>query len=336
MSKTKILSLVLAFLILGSLNSYAGVGFAVNETDNNQNFSLFAFFDLRDRESFLQITQASSLPTRIHVQIYNVGNLCNENNFFDNYTGNDTHVYNMRDILTNDGNPSGVVLPDDAYGIVAFTNVFTDNFATEGEIIGNFRILDSAGYEYRTNMSGSTNQNNIAFARYTANFNQQGGVSLSDVVGLLLILDDNNPSGSEWTTNPLSTFLVADVDIINNSEVLLSCRDVVFACVKPDDAVVDEILAIGQGDMFFDGENGATVASFEYGINNTIPHSKGGELLCPGNIIGEGLLNLLIQGVSVPIGQTNAAFPAFIGLNNGNGRGSMDSLWQENGVPFVN
>ena len=44
---------------------------------------------------------------------------CNENNFFDAYTPNDTHVYYIRDILTNDGNPSGVVLPDDAYGIVS-------------------------------------------------------------------------------------------------------------------------------------------------------------------------------------------------------------------------
>ena len=43
--------------------------------------------------------------------------------FFDVYTPNDTHVYNMREILTNDGNPSGVVLPENAYGFVAVTQV---------------------------------------------------------------------------------------------------------------------------------------------------------------------------------------------------------------------
>ena len=32
----------------------------------------------------------------------------------------------------------------------------------------------------------------------------------------------------------------------------------------------------------------ANVASFEYGINDAIPHSRGGELLCPGNNIAEG------------------------------------------------
>ena len=49
----------------------------------------------------------------IHIQIFNVADdLCDENNFFDTYTPNDTHIYNLRDILTNDENPSGVTLPD--------------------------------------------------------------------------------------------------------------------------------------------------------------------------------------------------------------------------------
>ncbi len=341
MSKSKILYLAVAFIVLGTISSFSG-GFPVAESDNNQNLSLFAFFDLRDRESYLQVTNSQASPSTLHVQIFNVGNLCNENDFFDDYTGNDTHVYNMRDILTNDTNPSGVDLPDDAYGIVAISSVGPGEGGTvivNGALIGNFRILDSSGYEYRTNMSASANGGEglvsfISQLDFYANFNQQGGVSLSDIVGTVLSRGLGGSNTEEWmTSDVLSQFMVMDVDIIDNSEVLLSCRDVIFACVQPDDPLVDEILASNEGNNpNLQGENGASVASFEYGINNTIPHSKGGELLCPGNVIGEGILNLTFQGVAATNPFGGVFFPAFIGLNNGNGRGSMDALWEINPI----
>jgi len=314
--------LAITFLALSCINTFAGepIRIPLIETDNNKNFSIMAFFDLRDRESFVQVTNTSTPAANLHVQIFNVGNLCNENDFFDDYTGNDTHIYNLREIITNDGAPSGVVLPDDAYGIVVVSS--EDNGADEIMILGNFRVLDNNGYEYRTNMPGteSTDPDTFTPADYFANFNQEGGVTLSDVVGLLLV-ENSGASGFEWdASNVIDTFIVADVDIVDNNEVLLSCRDVIFACVRPDDPLVDELLA--NNDL--DGVNGASVASFEYGINNAIPNSKGGELLCPGNVIGEGILNLTVQGIRAD----GPFFAAFIGLNNGNGRGSMDSLWQ--------
>jgi len=54
-----------------------------------------------------QVTNLDSGPLgqTLHIQIFNVGNLCSENNFFDFYTPNDTHVYNLRDITRNDGTP---------------------------------------------------------------------------------------------------------------------------------------------------------------------------------------------------------------------------------------
>ena len=57
----------------------------------------------------------------------------------------------MRDILTNDGNPSGVVLPDGAYGFVSILPFGEE----DADIIGNMRILDENGYEYRTNAIGA-------------------------------------------------------------------------------------------------------------------------------------------------------------------------------------
>lgn len=84
-----------------------------------------------------------------------------------------------------------------------------------------------------------------------------------------------------------------DVDIYDLNEVPLSCRDVAFACVQPDSPFVDEILAYdgGNGGELV-GTNGSNIASFEYGINESIPHSRNGELLCPGNVIGDGFVGL--------------------------------------------
>ena len=70
----------------------------------------------------------------------------------------------------------------------------------------------------------------------------------------------------------------------------------------------------------------ASVASFEYGINNAIPHSKGGELLCPGNTISEGFVRLKQIG----LGSIDIALIGYVGLNNGNGRGSIDSFFTQN------
>ena len=330
MLKKRIFLLFISFLILGAVKGYSGgPANEIPSTDTDQNFTLFAFYDLRDRESFLQITNTVDLPARIHFQIFDAGNLCNENNFFDDYTGNDTHVYNMRDILTNDGNDSGVVLPEGSYGIVAITTVdpSDDNSLDDGSIVGNFRVLDDLGYEYRTNMIGilSNEQDVATSSLYHFNFNQESGVILSDIVGTFITIDSND----EWNaSNVINSFAVLDVDIINNNEVLLSCRDVIFACVKPEDPIVEDLFAETGIITRFEGVNGASVASFEYGINNTITNSKGGELLCPGNTIGEGVVRLRLQGLAAPDseGFSGEAFPLFIGLNNGNGRGSMDSI----------
>ena len=148
MSKIKITLFVLSFVFLSAVPGFAGASFNVVETDNGSDV-LIGFFDLRERETYIQITNSNTDPTgnNIHIQIFNVANLCNENNFFDFYTPNDTHVYNLRDIVTNNGAPSGIVLPSDAYGIVVVTFI-------DGEGIGNLRIEDANGYEYRTNLNG--------------------------------------------------------------------------------------------------------------------------------------------------------------------------------------
>ena len=307
--------------------------FTFTETDNN-NFnsllSLIYFFDLRERETFIQLTYPdvdnSGISARTHIQIFDVGNNCNENDFTDTYTVNDTHVYNMRDIQTNDGNDSGVVLPDNAYGIVVITTVLPgeDDGGNAGTF-GNLRVVDNQGYEYRTNaqIQSSSSIDAPPDFFYSFNFNQEAGVIFSDIVGVTLDIINIGPGsefGFEWNAaNPLSAYNSFDVDIMDNNEVPFSCRDIIYSCVDEKNPRLEELLE-------FAGT--ASVARFEYGINNAIPHSKGGELLCPGNIIPEGEVLLRPELQPFNSGSFFPYFFGFVGLNNGNGRGSLDSMWQ--------
>jgi len=304
----------------------------ITDTDTNdrqfQLNSIFYFFDLRERETFIQLTYPDSDSTGLnslaHIQIFDVGNNCNENDFFDNYTINDTHVYNMRDIQTNDGNPSGVILPNGAYGIVAVVMLAVDG--SDGLPFGNQRIVDNNGYEYRTNaqtIGGQfTDVSNFPQRFYSFNFNQQAGITLSDVVGITVVRFIENDMVNWDASNPFDAFVSYDIDIIDNNETLFSCRDVIYACVDQENPLLEELLE-------FAGT--ASVASFEYGINEAIPHSMGGELLCPGNNISEGIT--ILRPEQVAFDNSSSAIPFFlgyIGLNNGNGRGSMDSFWYFN------
>jgi len=317
----KIFIITTAFIIISLFifipDSYSGID-DIPDSDSNEMVELYSFFDLRDRESYVQLTNIDSIDGTVHVQIFDVSNNCNENNFFDTYTPADTHVYNMRDIQTNNGNPSGVVLPDGAYGFVSIiaVNPSFRNFNAGFNMVGNFRIIDNNGYEYRTNSVDPDgdccwDMNNTPL---TFNFNTNNGVVLSDVVGLTF-----NREGEVLAADISNYEFTFNIDIYNENEVPFSCRNIIFACTDQNNPLLESLLeSVGV----------ASVASFEYGINNSIPHSKGGELLCPGNIIRDGLvtLNFIMAG---PTEQKQ--FIGFIGLNNGAGRGSMDSFWYPNG-----
>ncbi len=331
MGKIKLILFVFSFVLLSTVPGFSGGSFNITTTDEHDHV-LIGFFDLRDRETFIQITNVDNEPApggSIHIQIFDVSNNCNENNFFDFYTPFDTHVYNLRDIITNDEKPSGVVLPDDAYGVfVAHVDTSLD---PRVEIVGNLRILDDNGYEYRTNMQGEEHDKSIecdaADGFATFNFNIEDGVTFSDII--VIPFDDNNQDTTQplKIANVLDTWTNLDVDIYDLNENPFSCRSVVFACVNEDNPLNEAILDEVSG-RCSDGRFGsASVVAFEYGINNAIPHSKGGELLCPGNNISEGLVRFdhIVDGNDV-----EDEGIAYIGLNNGNGRGTMDAFWLQN------
>ncbi len=315
---------LLAVLLLLPTQVFAG-HYDLSETDSGT-IQLSSFFDLRDRESFVQVTNSGSGAATLHVQVFNVDDDCNENNFYDNYTGNDTHVYNLRDIQTNDGDPSGVVLPENAYGIVVITSVLgvgllsVDDNISNRVLLGNFRVLDNNGYEYRTNSAGYDDNQQAEHLLWTFNFNSQSGVILSDIINIVLA----NVGGGfvEVVNDIIHQYIAYDVDICDLNENAFSCRNVISSCIDQDNPRLEELLeTVGE----------SSVASFEWGINEAIPHTKGGELLCPGNTISEGFVRLEY----ITDGDADSNF-GFVGLNNGNGRGSMDAWWgQNNQTPLL-
>ncbi len=322
--------LVLSISFIGIDVSYATHNLHP-ETDTGAGL-LFSFFDLRDRETYVQVTNTANPETSnsidvsgdvtVHVQIFNVDDNCNENNFFDTLTPNDTHVYYMRDIQTNNGAPSGVVLPENAYGFVSISAVDSNLVIDEDAriLIGSVRILDDSGYEYRTNSAGHDNDKEFQpnDREWFINFNTKGGVTLSDIVGIVVdeVRGFNPDRPSVEASNILDAWSLMEVDIYDNGENAFSCRNVIFACVDQDNPLYEELLEEPSG-------NSANVASFEYGINDAIPHTKGGELLCPGNTIEEGIVRLNIRSRR----EDGSLAGIFVGLNNGNGRGSMDTAW---------
>jgi len=321
----RLLTLIFVFTVLTTVNVYAGSTFHIPETDT-QDFQLTGFYDLRDRDSYIQVTNTDVNSQTVHIQLFNVEDDCNENNFNDIYTPNDTHTYNLRDIVTNDGNPAGVVLPSDAYGIIVVTYVDVLDDGDPQTLIGNLRIEDNSGYEYRTNLAGiAVEAEEATESVATFNYNTQGGVTLSDVVGIALDnIGDTSPPAEAIATDILNVWYSMDVNIYDLNEVPFSCRNVIFACTDQDNPLLPALLE-ESGD--------ASVASFEYGINEAIPSSKGAPLLCPNNVVSEGFVTLTYIGDGDVEGDQ---FIVFVGLNNGNGRGTMDTAWYATTFNFNN
>lgn len=325
--KFKIVLAAFALIFLTTIQSQSDSEFDGVDTDTS-GLVLLSFFDLRERESFIQITNVDPGNNNIHIQIFDVSNNCNENNFFDLYTPNDTHIYNLRDITTNDGSPSGVALPDGAYGIVAVIA----GLGPDQRIIGNLRMLDNNGYEYRSNIGNTRPTIPLAnleeFA--TFNFNTESGVTLSDV--FIITNHDSITSSSQEARidDVLNVWSTLDVDIYDLNENPFSCRNVIASCVNSESVQYETLLEVAAEftqEGCLGGACAASVADLEYGINDAIPHSKGGELLCPGNNISEGFVRL----EKIGNGSSGAdAVYTYVGLNNGNGRGSMDMFLNQN------
>lgn len=327
---------VLAFLLalpILALPTQAMAGFSgtlplIDQTDTGVD-RLIYYWDTRDRDTLFQLTNTSTSTLVVHIQIFNVGSgevVCEEVNWDDVYTMNDTHVYDIENLESNctadgiggsdcDSAPS----PDlsNSYGFVSISYVSGENNA----MIGLFRILDGpGGYEYRTNAAGEDFAGSET-VDFILNFNNVDGNNLSDVVGIVyqeidfdtvnagfLSANFGSGAGDPFTEG------IPQVHIVDEFEDATSCSPTFFDC---------------------------TVGSFNRGIDNSIPNSRQADLgnrICNDSTLSEtndaGWLYLPFAGFNNFFGpvvgppsqiENDIYFVGFLGLNNGNGTGSMDS-----------
>ncbi len=318
MLKNSIRFLALLVLLVMPIKAWAGAGSVPVWDTDSPNFQLYYFWDLRDRQSFFQVTNTSNSPITVHVQIFDVPGLpnCDEIDFDDPYTGLDTHVYNLSNLVANDGTVIGPAFPDDGYGLVVVSvlDAFGDADETNNVLIGNFRVIDDEGYEYRVNAAGFIDHNG-AFD-YHFNFNDVDGTILSDVVGIFVqAAGGGNP---EVVTAASEDILINfDPTILNAAEKAFSCPNVVFACLPSDGDIAPFILE----------EEAAGLVGFDLGINDELVNSKGEPSICGGSL-STGWVDMTTVDIDTDSGFDGSEeefFVGFIGLNNGDGTGSMDT-----------
>ncbi len=316
---------VLAFMLAIPTVSMAGHGLdpLIDQTDQATS-RLINFWDLRmARQTFVQVTNYSQGRAFVHVQIFNVASpatVCEETDFDDWYTPGDTHVYDLGNLVSNnDADGLGLVgfsAPnadlDEGYGLLVVSETSGDEI-----LIGMFRIIDGDGdFEYRTNAAGEDHRNvsgndwDIA----VLNFNNVDEANLSDVVGLvyketglssvlaspLIQATFGNATGDVGSPQP-------QIHIFDEFESPTSCSPTTFACAP---TLLDK------------------------GIDNFHPNSKGEVNRICNDSVDVGWLYMPFQRFNCfdddpDFGncQFSTFFVGFLGLNNGDGTGSMDSWW---------
>lgn len=327
--------LFLILIISSPINLFAGPPIIQSQVDFLRNHltgaEAIAYYDLRNRKTYIQVSndeteRIEALPTIcMHVQIFQQDKGCSELNFEDELTPKDTVIYDMDNLIRNDGTPVPVNLDDDSYGYVTISayecgDRNDDNIGDP--LFGNVRILDDDGYEYRMNLiTGDTpvgdlldprnevqGLTNSVLANVIIPFNTVDGANQADIVGFIFENDRNISGSNSGPTADLVynedvgiTFSVFQID---ENEERLSCDQKTFGC-------------------------GLDV-TMNYGVNEDYPNSKGGPLLCEGAGLlpgqSNGFISLENATFLSPLDTTDSfEFVCLVGLNNGDGTGSMDT-----------
>ena len=245
---------------------------------------------------------------------------CEECNFDDMLTANDTHVYDIQDIMTN-GIPSLLIpsvpacqgITENSYGFIVIS--YTGNSAgghNHSPLIGMFRVIDELGYEYRANAVAEEHEGpgRINGDRTVVNFSLANGNNLSDLVGI--VYEDLGPSSVDAGPRLAASF--GDILSYDDIEFDTSCSPTTFSCA---------------------------VGNFDKGIDNSVPNSKGQQnRICPTaqlDNVSSAWLDMPFTGFVCRDANGDITtcgkmwFHGLVGLNNGDGTGSMDSWWQEEG-----
>jgi hypothetical protein len=296
-----VLFLILLFSPLKAISGSPGPSYLNPETDNGS-FQLFYYWDLRNRDSSFQVYNNSTSAIRVHVQIFTANSTlapCEEIDFIDQFTSFDTHIYNLKNLTTNNSTSPGLTsLADGTFGFAAVTVISDTGFdtVTNPVLQGSFRIVDDSGYEYRAHPAGIRP---IGFTTdsYSFNFDSLGSTSFSDVIGIPLIW-----AGPTFRTPIAGPNIFAKFDpfLVDEDENDLSCSSATFTC---------------------------SASGLNLGINDTIRNTKDNTRIC-NSTISKGIMRFerpTFSGGGPGLTQAEF-FVGFIGLNDGGKIGSMDSF----------
>jgi hypothetical protein len=277
------------------------------------------FWDLRDRESFFQVTNVTGGAITVHVQVWNASeegftDRCREFDFFDSYTGNDTHVYNISDLQTNNG--SVINPPDltDGHGYIYVGVSGASGCTGDKALIANHRIIDiPGGYEYRSAALGvSDDGDGVDTDTYGFNFNSANGTTFSDVVPVIGFPD---VSGDFCRQVPDVSGIITNT--VTLGEVRQSCAPLIVGC-KPQP----------QGEAV-----GIDPVLVDLGINGALVNSRGYPSLCTDTTQDGWTLTQYIRAQFLQFPEESQCWASgggkfctgLVGINNGDGTGSMEA-----------
>jgi len=279
-------------------------GHVANQADD----LIVGYWDLRNRESFFQLTNVSGGLITVHIQIWNasdpnISNVCTEFDFTDIYTGFDTHIYDLRNLSRNNGVPLAPPILDGGHGYIIASTTDPMNITgctNQQALIGNFKIKDIPGkYEYRGTALGSNN-NSANKEVFSYNFNDISSTGLSDIV--IFHIERKSSLGGLCSGVP-DDLLVSRV-FIDLSENIISCPTSNMLCKS----VVD---------------NSIVQFGVNFGINQNIQNSRGAVSLCAGTDANGWMI---IADGGADCEETDGFCGGWVGINNGNGTGSMDAF----------
>jgi hypothetical protein len=307
LSKIKYL-IVLAFLLVIPMQAKAGdFGFdPIDQTDTGAD-RLVYYYDTVGRQTLIQLTNTSDEVACVHVQVFSAEDFCAEFDFAYCLTPGDTDVFDLEALPDN---------PDmtESHGFVVVSLTEGPEFS----LIGMFRIIDDSGYEYRTNAASSDDILAFDADFDILNFNDVNGNNLSDVVGITYVdLGIGQVTASPFVGTIFGSLAQPQILNFDEFEFPTSCSPAVFTC---DDATINR------------------------GIDNSIPNSQGFSPLCnvskldadnhAGWVFMPFIDYVCIDPDGTPeqcstevfgIDDSQVKFVGFLGLNNGDGTGSMDS-----------
>lgn len=310
---------VLVLLFTLTPLAQAGISGPVSQTDAGAD-RLVYYYDIEDRQSYVQIANLANTPVDIHVQIFIVNSVfvdCEEIDFNDILSPGDVHTYDMSNIEANGVPPTGAVVTPGTYGFV----VISRRAGASNGLVGTMRIVDNAGYEYRANAAApetAVPPTDNSFGGLI-NFNNANGHSFSELIGFSYFVISPDSVAAAMDSGAIFGEVFDDIQIFDDFENDISCSPQIFSCSEGNaNIAIENGLPNTKGNP--DRVCGTTISAAHNSGHLRMPFVR---YFCNDAFLGDGAGNCLFPG----------HFVGFIGLNNGGSSGSFDSWWEEGATP---